>query len=86
MSRNTPKDWDFTGNNVCLVLYAYKPINEEQAEIKGTGKIWNDRVRVGDSIIINLSENRRGRLIVDKINFLMNENNFDATVTLGDIV
>tara|TARA_B110001450_G_C17363941_1_gene376734 strand:+ start:315 stop:566 length:252 start_codon:yes stop_codon:yes gene_type:complete len=81
--RSEKRDWIFI-NNAALLLYAYKPINETKASVSGTGKVWNDKVRVGDGIIIETKDKKRARLEVDKIKFT--GHTFDATVTLGDYV
>lgn len=78
--RTEKKDWIFIDNSA-LLLYAYKPINETQASVSGTGKVWDDRVRKGDGIIIETKDKKRARLEVNEINFT--GHTFEATVTLG---
>ena len=81
--RKEPKDWIFIDSMV-LNLWSYKPINETQASVSGSGKVWNDKVRVGDGIIIKAKNGKRARLLVDEIKFT-NET-FDAVVTLNNFI
>ena len=75
------KNWNFIDNSA-LFLYNYSPINENQAKIKGVGKIWNDQVRSGDYIIINTKDSQTGKLFVDEVKFTNHD--FEAIVTLLD--
>ena len=81
--RTNKKDWIFI-NNAALLLYAYNPINETQAKVSGTGKIWNDKVKVNDGIIVESKNNKNVRLIVNEINFT--GNTFDALVSIDDYI
>ena len=75
------RTWEFI-NNACLNIFSYKPINDEQAKVMGCGKIWNDRVKAGDTIIVKTKKGKGELIVVDDIFFT--DNLFEATVTLGE--
>lgn len=79
--RTKSKTWRFI-DNAALYLWYYKPISDTQAEISGAGKIWNDRVKEGDKILVKLKNGGEGELIVNEIDFT--SDCFDAVVTLGE--
>jgi hypothetical protein len=81
--RTLPRIWDFTENSMVLSICLYNPISETQAEIAGTGKVWDDRVCKGDSLLIKV-KGGKGILVVDKIEFTSDSAWFTALVTLGE--
>jgi hypothetical protein len=81
--RTEKRTWEFI-DNAALLIYYYNPINDNQAIIKGCGRVWNDRVQRGDTIVVKTSGGKKAELIVDEI--LFTNETFEATVTLGNIV
>lgn len=83
--RSEPITWDFR-DNACLNIYSYKPIDDNTAKIEGNGKVWNDRVTIGDKIITKSNIGLGAELIVMDIDFISDSSVFSATIKLGVII
>lgn len=81
--RTEKRTWNFI-DNACLNIFSYKPINDEQAKVMGCGKVWNDIVKSGDTIIVKTKKGKGELIVGDDIVFT--DNVFEATVTLGEAI
>lgn len=88
--RTEPRTWKFF-DNAALTLISHVALSDSTSKIKGLGKIWNDKVKVGDIIQIKVKLKKTEQeviieLKVDTIQFTSDSAYFEAECTLGELI